>query len=971
MNLKILFAIFQRNLVSYFTNPLGYIFVCVFVILSSLAAFAPPEFFNNNLATLDQLNQWFPAIMLLFVPAITMSLWAEERKQSTDELLLTLPATDLDIVLGKYLSALAIFALSLVFSFVSNLIVLESLGDPDFGLFFTNYVGYFFVGVAMLSIGMVASFLTKNLTVAFILGAAFNAPLVALQKADIVIPRADWALNFKTWGIQENFNDFGRGVVSISSVAYFVLIAVVMVYLSIVLLGRRHWLGGKDGSSLLGHYLGRTFALLIIAVSTMYFFRHHNFIRVDFTVDEMNSLADETEKLLDDTYASLKKQDTKIEIEAFISPDVPEDYVQQREELLTLLREIDSEAGSSIDVRIYDTKPASEIARRAEAEYDITGRRVAGRSRGIVETKTIYLGAVFRAGLRRVVVPFFSPGVPVESELIRAICVVTDTRRKKLGVVRTDARMMGGFGMGPKLIIDELRKQYEVIDVDPAKPIVNPEDPKQTEYDVLLVVQPSTLPQEGMTNLMDAIQAGVPAAIFEDPFPIPSFWEPPVGGTDEPRTPPHPRMPVQPKGRVDDLWNMLGVRQLSALSVPQIRDDRKAIAWREYNPYPRLRREGLYKELVFVHVDAPGGDRSFSPDPITGGLKDLLFAFPGGFSSREDSKLDFVKLITIHGKTGIVTPLRLRSDPSRLRFAEFPTGESYTLAARVTGEIDIPESASQGKRKLKSGKGKVNVVLVADIDIISSQSLRWRAEPDSERKFHFQNVNFVLNVIDSLAGDNRFPEIRKREKPYRTLSHVEAKLNAIWERTSDEINKSTEEFKAAKEKTEEETRAILANTVEEALKRLLASVKKRRKSGDPPSKLEETIAEDLRTLQQVRKNLGTSALDYERILRSIRLGSDLAGVAEKEVEDVEESYEKQKSYREEQEKQRTEALERDLEQKIEKLQKDLEQKEREIQDSYKLAAVVLPPIPPLVLALVVLYRRKRQEKEGVAEMRLR
>lgn len=959
MNTGVLRAIFQRNFTSYFLNPTGYVFICVFVLLSSLAAFWPSEFFTANLANLDQLNKYFPLIMLIFVPAITMSMWAEERRQGTDELLLTIPATDFDVVMGKYLAAVAIYTVALLFSAGCNFLVLSQLGSPDFGLLAATYIGYWFCGLAMLAIGMVASFLTSNITVGFVLGALFNAIPVSLEYADVVL-NPNVAARVKAYGIAEQLRDFTQGIVSLSGTAYFLLIVAVMLYIAMVLIGRRHWLGGRDGVSMAPHFFARTIALGAAAVGVVLLATQYP-ARADLTSEGLSTLSPSTVKLVNEL-----DQKRPVHIEAFISPVVPDEYVPVRLDLINRLREIKARGGANVTLRINETEPFSEESDRAEKLYGITGQQRQFRVRGQYSLETIFMGVAMTAGLDKVVIPFVETHTPIEYELTRSIATLNGNTKKRIGLFIADRTMFQEVNEqgqpGEPMILAELRKQYDIVDVDTEKPVPD-------NFDALMVIQPSILRPNQVDQLLGAVRRGTPTVIFQDPLTI-DFQR--ILQQEEQMS---QGMPFTQEGEVGKLWNLLGVEF----------DTREIIA-HEYNPISHVQR--FPAGFVFVGSGALGKNAAGASlfdekDPISSGMKDLVFFYPGAVNKKADVKLTFTPLVRTSKASGRLNRSDvLQADMFGMRLNNDamaqPTGEEYILAARIQGkapeepdpktkflqaqtpdgkepataaEAPKNEAAPAAATSASSATGtaanpyalptaaasataapsasptatasatgtkpaaeakprEMNVVIITDLDIMGSRlfSLRNMRQAGVDRPRNFDDITFVLNTLDSLAGDERFIDVRKRRPEHRTLTTLE-EINA---NASAQIQQQIEKYK--------------------------------KQNDDEYTKASDQFNDEL---EKLRNNTTLKLIDKQSRL----------AIFEKDMS------------------RRLQAKRQQLDIKFEKEQKEemrkLSDEIRGRQSFYKQIAVFIPPIFPLIIGLVVFFSRRAGEQEGVDRARLR
>lgn len=231
-------AIFKRELRSYLSSPVGYSYFFIFLLVTGYIFWAS----NITAGTTDTLNYfaWTRYILIITVPLLTMKLFPEERKNKTDQILITAPVSITGMVMGKFLAAYAMFLIGLLPT-VINMIFLATVGYLEIGIVIGNYVGLMFVGAAFIAICLLMSVITESMITAFIMGAFSLAVFAVADYISASLNNSFITKIVSAISVTERYNEFNQGLFNISTLVYFVSLAVIFIFLTVRVIDKRRW----------------------------------------------------------------------------------------------------------------------------------------------------------------------------------------------------------------------------------------------------------------------------------------------------------------------------------------------------------------------------------------------------------------------------------------------------------------------------------------------------------------------------------------------------------------------------------------------------------------------------------------------------------------------------------------------------------------------------------------------------------
>ncbi|MCR4573476.1 MAG: Gldg family protein [Lentisphaeria bacterium] len=832
--MKPVLSIAKRELRGYFCTPIAYVFLIAFLAMSTIATFLVGDFFTFNEASLRTLFFWLPWLYLLFVPAAGMRLWAEERRQGTVEILMTMPVTPFQAVLGKFLAGWIFLGIGLLLTFPLPITV-AWLGSPDIGAMLTGYLGGFLLSGAFLSLCSLASACTKNQVISFVFSVAICLLLVLGGHGPTSLFLSKWGLNPETASFVAKFSviphleNFQRGVLDLQDILYFLSIAVIALRLNqaAIEMQRGRIVDEAWGAFVkrLSHPVIQSLLICVSVLSLNSICSHFN-LTLDCTADRLFTLSESTRQVLDEL-------DRPVTIDFYRTPELPglpaafKSHIRRIDDLLT-----EYQRRSKNMVIVNRIVPEADSPQEeAAVEAGILPQQISPTN---IESR-LYIGVGLSQTARKsIVIPYLEPtrATFLEYDLTRGLAKLTPRKRASIAII-SPMKILGGVDVAnqratqPWALVEELKNNN--FDLMPL-PWNCERIPDET--DVLLLAQPEQLPENTLKAIDAFIQSGRPLAAFLDPV----CWTQMNNRHGNLKYAPCESSSIKP---LTDAWGI------------QFTDD-KVLVDTELATILLNSKGATVRHLDWLTITPA----QFTGDRITTALSTLEFFKAGVFSMTPIQGLTVTPLINSSQQAQpLLSSLTFRSAQDVM--ADFkPQNKTFPLAVRLEGVLPSPYGQTQNPPK------KSTVILVGDAD--------WLHDAMSVQRGN-HNIQFLLNILDNLVGGDSLSNIRNRANIQRPLTKLQ-------------------DMEAAGERQYQERLEAFEKEYREARSRLMNMEKARQQSGstllsaaqrEEFVKLKRQIAESNRQLRNLRsffrKNIET--LQFRIILANLLIVPTLLALA--------------------------------------------------------------------------------------------
>ncbi len=817
-------AVFKREFRAYFDSPVAYVFLTAFLVLIGFLTFGVAMFYERRQADLTPFFFWHPWVYLLLVPAATMGLWADERRNGTAELLLTLPVTLREVLVGKFLAAWSFVGIGLALTFPVALTA-GYLGSPDWGAVFCGYLGSLLLAGAAVAIGVFASTLSRSSVVGFVVSLALVFLLLIIGFDPVIGAVASWGVPtaitdaVASCSLLSHFESMRKGVVDFADIGYYFAMIVFM------LAAARTVTDGRRGAS-----KGVVALVLVGAIAASSVVILANLpLRCDMTAERLYTLSNGSKAVL----GQLTEDVTFKYYVSTSSAEMPMALKTYSQQVENLLKEYERAGGGRLVVETYDPKPDSDAEEWAQ-RYGVEPQTVNPFGQGI------YFGVVAVCGDREETLGVLSPRTEstLEYDLTRLVTRVAWPERPVIGVMTSLPDVLGGqvnpmmmqMGQRPPqgwAAFTELGKDYDVRSVDA--------DAEKIDDDVktLVVLHPKNLSDKALYAIDQFVLRGGKLVACVDPLSIKdmqsSQGQQMMGGQSTGSS---------TLGKLFDAWGVKfadGKIACDLQAATKLNDGRGGV---ESNP-------------AFLSL---GKDNMDKGDLIVSELTNVMFPFAGALSfEKKEMDLAFEPVIMTSKDNACVV------DRMSMQYGGMkdmvPDGSEKVLAARLSGTFKTafpkgPDGTNDVSKALAEGKS--SVLIFADSDFLADDfCVRMMRTPfGSIPQLINENLNLFSNAMEQFAGREELIGVRSRgasDRPFKVVNELEAEATKKWQAKE-------AEFQQELQKTQQRLSALQKE--KKGGERFVLS----KEQQDEIVKLRKAQADTRKQLKNVRKEL-TAGID--------------------------------------------------------------------------------------------------------------